>query len=241
MDLDLVSVVIPTFNRFNFLLNTIKSIKEQTYKNIEIIVVNDGSTQKEYDEFPWKDNDINIINLTINTKKIFGFANISYVRNKGIESSKGKYIAFCDDDDIWLPSKIELQLKHIKLSGCKMSCTDGLIGNGIYNTNSHYKKYIQEHFYDTIKKIHIHKKSMFLSRGIPNIWNYNFLKIHNCVVTSSVLVEKDLLNKVNNFSNIKPPGEDYHCWLKLLQNTNIVFLYDACFYYDNSHGSGSKY
>jgi glycosyltransferase involved in cell wall biosynthesis len=46
--MDKISIIIPTYNRFNYLLNTIKSIKKQTYSNIEIIVVNDKSTQKEY-------------------------------------------------------------------------------------------------------------------------------------------------------------------------------------------------
>ena len=49
-----VSVIIPTFNRFKYLLNTIKSVREQTYKNLEIIVVNDCSTQKEYYEYNWE-------------------------------------------------------------------------------------------------------------------------------------------------------------------------------------------
>ena len=49
--MDKVSVIIPTFNRFKYVLNTIKSIQEQTYKNIEIILVNDCSTQKEYYEY----------------------------------------------------------------------------------------------------------------------------------------------------------------------------------------------
>ena len=52
--MDIVSVIIPTFNRFKYLLNTIKSVKEQTYNNIEIIVVNDCSTEKEYYEYNWK-------------------------------------------------------------------------------------------------------------------------------------------------------------------------------------------
>lgn len=51
--MDKVSVVIPSFNRFLYLLNTIESIKKQTYNNIEIIVVNDCSTQKEYYEYDW--------------------------------------------------------------------------------------------------------------------------------------------------------------------------------------------
>ena len=70
--MDIVSVIIPTFNRFNYLLNTIKSVKEQTYNNIEIIVVNDCSNEKEYYEYNWKENNINIIHLETNSKNLFG-------------------------------------------------------------------------------------------------------------------------------------------------------------------------
>ena len=59
--MDKISVIIPSFNRFKYLLNTIKSIKEQTYKNIEIIVINDKSSQKEYYEYDWDLNNIKII------------------------------------------------------------------------------------------------------------------------------------------------------------------------------------
>ena len=110
--MDKISVIIPTYNRFNFLLNTIKSIKEQTYKNIEIIVVNDCSQEKEYYKYDWKINNIIIIHLEENSKNKFGFACAGFVRNKGIEISSGKYIAFCDDDDIWFPEKLKLQINE---------------------------------------------------------------------------------------------------------------------------------
>ena len=119
--MDKVSVIIPTYNRFNYLLNTINSVKRQTYSNIEIIVVNDCSLEKEYYEYNWKDNDIIIIHLKENTKSIFGYACAAYVRNKGIENCSGKYISFCDDDDIWFPKKIELQIKAIKETDTRMS------------------------------------------------------------------------------------------------------------------------
>ena len=68
-----VSVIIPTFNRFKNLLNTIKSVKEQTYSNIEIIIINDNSTQTEYYEYNWDITGVIMIHLAENTKKIFGF------------------------------------------------------------------------------------------------------------------------------------------------------------------------
>ena len=232
-----VSVVIPTFNRFAFLLHTIKSIQEQTYKHIEIIVVNDGSTEKEYYEHNW--DGITIIHLEKNTKEIFGFACAAYVRNKGIEKASGKYIAFCDDDDIWFPSKLELQLCAMKKTGCKMSSTDGLIGNGVYDSTKTYMKYNSENYMNTLKSVYKH--TTLLDNGIPEIWNLDFLKIHNCVICSSVVIEKEILMKINMFLHMKPPGEDYDCWLRALEHTDSVYVSDICFYYDNNHGYGINY
>ena len=239
--MDKVSVIIPTYNRFIYLLNTIKSIKEQTYSNIEIIVVNDKSIQNEYYGYNWESNNIKIIHLEKNSKEIFGYPCAAFVRNKGIELSSGKYIAFCDDDDIWFPNKIEIQLKAMRETGCKMSSTDGLIGNGIFNPTNSYKKYNAEYYYKTLQKIYNRKGSNLLNSGFPLIWNLNFLKIHNCIICSSVVIEKDILDKINNFKNMKPPGEDYNCWLRALEHTDSVYVKDICFYYDNGHGDGQNY
>ena len=240
MNCEKVSVIIPTYNRFFYLLNTIKSVQEQTYKNIEIIVVNDCSSQKEYYEHNWG-YDIKILHLKENTKNIFGYACAGYVRNEGIKISTGEYIAFCDDDDIWFPYKIELQIKALKNSNCKMSCTDGLLGCGIYDKNKNYKKYNSEFHFNTLQNIYKNKGSNLLENGFPKIWNLYFLKIHNCVICSSVLVKKEILDKINNFPLLKNGDEDYTCWLKILEHTDIVYLDDICFYYDGYHGDGKNY
>ena len=239
--MDKVSVIIPTYNRFKYLLNTIKSVKEQTYLNIEIIVVNDKSIQKEYYDYDYESNNIKMIHLEKNSKEIFGYPCAGYVRNKGIELSSGKYIAFCDDDDIWFPNKIEIQLKAMRETGCKMSSTDGLIGYGIFNSTNSYKKYNAEHYYKTLQNIYNHKGSNLLNSGFPVIWNLNFLKIHNCVMCSSVVIEKDILDKINNMKCVKNGDEDYDCWLRALEHTNSVYVKDICFYYNNGHGEGQNY
>lgn len=236
-----VSVIIPTYNRFNYLLNTIKSVKEQTYLNIEIIVVNDKSIEKEYYDYDWDSNNIKIIHLEKNSKDIFGYACGAFVRNKGIELSSGKYIAFCDDDDIWFPNKIEMQLKAMQETGCKMSSTDGLIGHGIFNPTKSYEKYNAEHYYKTLQNIYNDKGSNLLDNGFPIIWNLNFLKIHNCVICSSVVIEKTILDKINNMKCLKNGQEDYDCWLRALHHTDSVYVKDICFYYDNRHGNGQNY
>ena len=235
-----VSVIIPTFNRFKYLMNAIQSIKKQTYTNLEIIVVNDKSTQKEYYDYDWKASNIVIIHLDKNSKEKFGFACAGYVRNKGIEISTGEYIAFCDDDDIWFPKKIELQINAMKKSGCKMCSTDGLIGNGVYDENKKYKKYNAEHFFATLQNIYRRKNSDFLENGFPKIWTLDFLKIHNCAICSSVILYKEIINKVGMFSIIGS-GEDYDYWLRALKYTNCVYIDDICFYYDNGHGDGQMW
>lgn len=233
-----VSVIIPTYNRFQYLLNAISSIKSQTYKNIEIIVVNDKSTQPEY--YAHDFGDIQIIHLPENTKQLFGYACAGYVRNIGIARSTGKYIAFCDDDDIWFPDKVEKQIIAMKTSGCRMSCTEGFHGNGQYNPNLTYPKYNKEYHLETIQNIYIKNNSNLMNNGYPSIWTFDFLRIHNCVITSSVIVEKQLVKYVNGFPCINR-AEYYSLWLKLLQYTNAVYVDEPLFYYDGNHGDGQLY
>jgi len=239
--IDKVSVIIPTYNRFKYLLNAIKSIKEQTYKNIEIIVINDCSTQKEYYDYNWKENSINIIHLPENSKKKFGYACGGYVRNQGCKKAIGKYIAFCDDDDIWLSHKLEMQITALQQSNCKMCTTEGIIGSGIYDHFKKYQKYNSEYYYDTLKNIYKNKGSHLLDNGFSDTWNYDFIKIHNCIVTSSVIIENDTLKKINYMKNIRNGEEDYDCWLRLLKHTDSIYIKEPCIYYDNGHGDVQQY
>ena len=107
MDYPLVSAIITTHNRKELVIGAIKSVMDQTYPNIEIIVVDDGSTDgtKEY------------IEETLNDASIRYFYNAdvpggNHARNIGIKHSKGEYLAFLDDDDEWLPSKTEKQVRY---------------------------------------------------------------------------------------------------------------------------------
>lgn len=223
----LVSVIIPTYNRFKNLLKAIESVKNQTYQFIEIIVVNDFSTQKEYYEYDFKD--VKMVHLDKNTKVIYGFACAGYVRNIGIENSSGEYIAFLDDDDCFLPHKIELQLKEIQKSGLKMSATDGYIGKGIYDKDSCYQRYNGECHLSFLKK-------QLILEDLPEIWTRELIEKHNAIICSSVMVHKDILSKVNKFKSVRNGDEDYACWLECLKHTNLIYVKEPCVYYDDNHG-----
>ena len=230
----LVSVIIPSYNRFNYLKNAVSSVLNQTYQNFEIIIVNDGSDEKAYYEASF-DERIKVIHLKTNQKEINGFGP-GAIRNFGINEAEGKYIAFLDDDDIWLPKKLELQVNALEESTYKMSSTEGYIGKGVYNEEIDYQKYNSEYFFKILKKVY--KKSNYIQRGsFPQIWELAFLKIHNCMITSSVMVEKELLNTLGGFRGV-PRFADYDCWLGLLQHTNSVYINIPLFYYDSGHGDG---
>ena len=103
-----VSVIIPLYNEEKYILECINSVINQTYKNLEIIIVDDKSTDnglKLLEKI--KDDRIRIIKLDKNS-------GVACARNKGIEVSTGDYICFLDSDDFWVKEKIEKQLKFIE-------------------------------------------------------------------------------------------------------------------------------
>lgn len=109
---DLVSIITPIYNSASFLDDTITSILKQTYKNFELILIDDSSTDdslkiaKQY-----LATDLRIILLSLP-----GNSGPAVARNAGIEIAKGRYIAFCDSDDIWMPNKLQAQVATLKES-----------------------------------------------------------------------------------------------------------------------------
>jgi glycosyltransferase involved in cell wall biosynthesis len=98
----LVSVIIPTYNRAAFILKALQSVREQTYKFLEIIVIDDGSTDKTREML--NDYDGQLHYFFQENKGISG------ARNAGIRNAHGEYIAFLDSDDYWVPEKTEQQV-----------------------------------------------------------------------------------------------------------------------------------
>ena len=114
---ELVSVIIPVYNAGRFIKETIESVLNQTYENIELILVNDCSTDNSVEIIKnIKDKRIKLINNEVNSK-----AAVS--RNNGIKAAKGRYICYLDADDKWDKDKLKKQVEFMKEKDCAFSFT----------------------------------------------------------------------------------------------------------------------
>ena len=115
-----ISVIVPVYNVEQYLERCAESIINQTYKNVEIILVDDGSTDSSgrlCDELAKKDDRIMVVNTEKNMGVVKG-------RNHLIDLANGKYIAFLDADDYWHSQKLEKQINFMKEKGAAISCTE---------------------------------------------------------------------------------------------------------------------
>lgn len=119
MNEPLVSVIMPAYNAERYIKESIASVLNQTYQNFELIIVNDCSADKTLEiveSIVEKDKRVVLLNNTTN----LGCADS---RNRALQVAKGKYIAFCDSDDIWEKEKIQKQLNHIRIQNVDMVFT----------------------------------------------------------------------------------------------------------------------
>jgi glycosyltransferase involved in cell wall biosynthesis len=233
----LVSVIIPSFNRFDYLKNAIQSIFKQTYDNFEVIIINDGSTDKRYLDIDFGSK-VHTVHLKQNQKEVYGFGPGS-IRNHGTNKANGDLLAFLDDDDIWLEEKLDRQLQEMSVNNIGMSSTEAFFGKGIYDKNKKYPLYIADKYIKDIK--HLYRKTNYINQNnLPKLWDYEFTNIHNCFVTSSVIIEKKTFDILGGFRGL-PLWADYDCWLGLQELTDSVFIKEPLVYYDSSHGDGRNY
>lgn len=196
----LVSVIIPTYNRADFLKLTLESVCNQTYPNIEVIIIDDGTP-----------NDTNLLLCEKFEKvkyiKIENSGGPSKPRNVGILEAKGKYIAFVDDDDLWLPNKLEKQVAVLENNpdfGLVHSCCQVIDEKGI------------------------EKKEIIGRPGSLNVkhGDVSMRMIGNwTLMTPSVFISKDVVNRVGLFNEEMPPaGEDAEYWSRSSFETKFYYI-----------------
>lgn len=233
----LVSVVITSYNRFDSLQNSLKSVLEQNYENIEIFVVNDDSDDERYYKKNLNDK-IKFIHIKRSETPDWGGSR-QPLRNIAVKEAKGKYIAFLDDDDIWMPTKLTEQIKLMEEKASKFSSTEGFYGKGFFDKKKIYQLYNKQRWKKFIKRKYLFTKYFKVS-SFPEVWTYDFIKIHNCIICSSVVIEKELFEKSGGFTGI-PRNSDYELWLLVLKETNLLYVDKPLFYYDDDHAGGRKY
>ena len=197
-----VSIIVPTYNRAQLLKETIYSLLAQTYTNFEIIIVSDASTDDTRNVVVnFKDERIRFFELPSNLRLP------SRVRNFGASKAEGDLIAFCDDDDLWLPNKLLVQIDQL---------TDNPKLNLISSRASLFPGYERILGYIQFRN---------------NVVSYEDLLKDNTIVTSSVLMRTSMFRALGGFdeSITLHIGEDWDLWLRVLrQHDNSIKTLKSC-------------
>ncbi|MCQ6332113.1 MULTISPECIES: glycosyltransferase family 2 protein [Bacillus cereus group] len=191
----MISIVIPSYNASAFIKETIQSVQSQTYTNWEMIIIDDVSkdnTRELIKEEIKKDGRIQLIELQEN-----GGAAIA--RNIGINNAKGKYVAFLDSDDLWLPEKLEKQLEFMQNNDIAFSFTSYQIMNQDGTL--------------TDKVVHV-----------PEKINYNGLLKNTIIGCLTVMLDIEKLGRVQ-MPNIRT-RQDTATWLKILRQGHYAYGLD---------------
>ena len=208
----LVSVVIPTYNRALTISPAIDSALNQTYKNIEIIVVDDGSTDNTKEALKPYEQKITYIPQAN--------SGVSSARNIGIQRAAGEYVAFLDSDDLWYPQKLEKQIEAIQKNQEYALCL----------TNIEYINEAGSHIsFSNLREIILQNGSFFeyLLRGFP-------------VTCSYMLIKKDVFNAVGLFDESLKTAEDIDMLLRITSGYQAILIDEPLVKYrrGSSHLSG---
>lgn len=196
-----VSVVMPVYNGERYIAQAIESILNQTFKDFEFIIVNDGSTDKTQ-EILKRYQGIKIINQNNQ--------GVSVASNTGISQSSGKYIARLDADDISLPTRLAKQLAYLE-----EHAEIGILGSGAIIIDGKGKKWGYQKMPETDAEIRWF--SIFKSPFI-----------HSSVIFRRELI-RNKFNEIYNQNYI--PADDYDLWIRLLKTTNAANFPEPLIYY----------
>jgi glycosyltransferase involved in cell wall biosynthesis len=190
----LVSIIMPAYNAEKTIVESIESVLRQTYKNWELIVVNDGSMDST-SAVVWAINDERV---RLIEQENGGVAN---ARNNGINNATGEYIAFLDSDDLWVEDKLERQLGVLVCGKHKMCFAKTWCFRENSNQTSDCFVNISLDFDDRDK-----------------ILVYDFIPI------LTVLLAKDVLDEVGHFDETLRGVEDWDMWIRVLQKYDAIYL-----------------
>ena len=211
----MVSVIIPTYQREEIIRRTIKSVADQTYQNVEIIVVDDCSeddTGKVVKEMIATDERIKYIRHDTN-------GGPAKARNTGLQYAKGKFIAFLDSDDIWLPEKLEKQINLLlKYPDIDVIFTDAILTDGLIEKSL---SEVNNKFLDTLNLVSMESDQNFLGlegRIQQALYEKFFISI------STVLMRQKAVINISGFNPDLFGTEDIDFFIRLAPFARFGFL-----------------
>ena len=190
--METVSVVIPTYNSSAYIMHALESALNQTYDNLEVIVADDASTDDTCAIVrKLEDPRVKLIERTENEG---GAA----ARNTAIRAATGRYIAFLDSDDYWMPNKLSVQIGQMLDKQANFSCTNYII-----------KTQKDEVLFE-----------------VPELIDYNRLLRSNIIGTSTAVYDTALIGKV--FMPALPLAEDFATWLNIVRQCDYALGIRDC-------------
>lgn len=207
---DLVSVVIANYNGSKYLSEAIDSVISQTYRDWELIVVDDGST----------DESVSIVSRYVKRfpDQIFLYRNsinkgVVYTRNRGADLARGNYLAFLDADDVWMPEKLERQLTHMNNASLQ-ACVTGMEAKNEPGI-SVQKKLFYESFMNNFK---------VNALGTGEV-EFERLLVGNYPLLSSFVVSRDFFYAAGRFEKCGNYNcEDAHFFYKTTMLSTLGFI-----------------
>jgi glycosyltransferase involved in cell wall biosynthesis len=202
----LVSVIIPVYKCQAYFHEALESVLTQTYQNLEIVVVDSSNHLDKSLLEPYGDR------ITYCYQKPSG---VAAARNLGIQHARGELIALQDADDVWLPEKLSTQvgaLLQFREGGFIFTGKLAFDASGVFTEK--YLPALGDWF----------QAHRLAESDLAYGWLYRELLRSNYITTSSVLMRKDILNKVGLFDETFAIAEDYDLWLRIARDYKLLFV-----------------
>lgn len=190
----MISIVIPTFNRAGFVIQAVESVLSQTFENLELIVIDDGSTDST-------ERQLAQINDSRLRYQRIDHSGVSRARNAGIGLCRYDWISFLDSDDLWMPEKLEEQVEFMRR-------------NRLYQV-----AYTNEIWIRNGERVNQRKKHRKYGG-----WIYHRCLALCIISPSSVLIHRSVLQNEGVFDPDLPVCEDYDLWLRISARNPILFV-----------------
>lgn len=211
----LVSIIMPAFNAEKTIGGSIQSVLNQTYSNWELIIIDDGSTDSTFETI----KNFSDSRIKATRRENCGVAS---TRNYALSISKGEYIAFLDSDDLWLPEKLTKQVEILQTSDSS---------TGLIHTN--YLEFDERTEYSP-KPF----KNLFWLKTEGNV--HEDLMVHDFVATLTVMIKKEVIEKVGIFSEDLHGTEDWDLWIRIAEHFTVQYIPTRLAKYRLVAGSLSK-